>query len=405
MSLSNVVVVGASVAGLRAVETLRREGFGGNITLVSAEPHAPYDRPPLSKQILTGEIRPEQLLYRDISWFAEQRVELLLGTPASGLDINRSQVRIGEQWMQYDGLVIATGARAQQLEMGRSLAEIYTLRTIDDALAIKEKILPGIRVVIIGAGFIGSEVASSAAASGAQVTILESGKHAMSRAVGARLGHALGQLHGEFGVNLVCNARVAGFGGDDRVESVRLEDGWELPADIVVIGIGVLPNTEWLADSGLKLSDGLLCDETLNAGPEAVYAAGDVMAWPNEWWGGVMRGEQWLVAAEQGMHAAKNLLTGRAQARPFSTIPYFWTDQYGCRIQVAGRTDLGELVPLVGEETERPFLCAFRHDDRITGIFAINAPRAFAMLRSTLQQHRHFDTAIESVSKHLAAAE
>lgn len=405
MNLNKVVVVGASVAGLLAVETLRRDGFQGEITLASAEPYPPYDRPPLSKQILTEEIREQQLLYRHISWFDRQRVDLRLGSPASGLDTDSMRVRLGEQWLPYDGLVIATGARPRQLDSDRALPGIYTLRTIDDALAIKEQLLPGVRLVIIGAGFIGSEVASSAAAIGAQVTVLERAETAMSRALGARLGRALGRLHEEFGVNLVCNARVIGFGGDDRVETVQLAGGWELPADLVVVGIGVLPNTEWLVDSGLKVKDGLMCDEMLNAGPETVFAAGDIVAWPNEWWGGVMRGEQWLIAAEQGAHAARNLLAGRAHARPFSTIPYFWTDQYGCRVQVAGRTDIGELIPLIGDELQRPFVCAFRYGKRITGVFAINAPNAFAMLRNALQQHREFDAVMESVGRDLSTVD
>ncbi|WP_043288605.1 NAD(P)/FAD-dependent oxidoreductase [Paraburkholderia oxyphila] len=405
MRLSKVVVIGASVAGMRAVETLRRERFEGEITLVSAEAHAPYDRPPLSKQVLTGEIAPDALRYREIEWFAEQRVDLQLGLEAKELDTRAKQIRVGERWMPYDGLVIATGARARELEFGQSLKGVYSLRTIDDAVAIKERILPGVRVVIIGAGFIGSEVASSAAAAGAQVTLVEIGATAMCRVVGMQLGSALGKLHEEFGVNLICNARVTGIGGYERAEFVRLEDGWELPADIVVVGIGVSPNTEWLVNSGLKIDDGLVCDETLNAGPETVFAAGDVVAWPNRWWGGMMRGEQWLVAAEQGMQAAKNLLAGRADARRFSTIPYFWTDQYGCRIQVAGRTDVGELVPLVGDEFQRPFVCVFKQEDQIKGIFAVNAPRAFAMLRGALQQHRSFDRVMESVGRDLSTVD
>lgn len=379
------------------METLRREGFEGDITLVSGERHAPYDRPPLSKQILTGEIEPRELQYRDPGWFAEQGITLRLGTPASRLDVVAKRLRLGGQWLPYDGLIIATGARAREPDIDRPLKGIHTLRTIDDALAIKEKLLPGTRVVIVGAGFVGSEVASSAASNGAQVTLLEIAETAMSRAVGPQFGMAFGQLHKEFGVSLICNARVTGFGGDDHVESVRLADGWELPADIVVAGIGVSPDTRWLAGSGLMLDDGLVCDATLNAGPETVYGAGDVVVWPNAWWGGLMRGEQWLVAADQGMHAARNLLAGRAQARPFSTIPYFWTDQYGCRIQVAGRTDLGEPVPLIGDACQRPFVCAFRHGCEITGVLAIDAPRAFAALRSQLQQHRSFAAATAGI--------
>jgi NADPH-dependent 2,4-dienoyl-CoA reductase/sulfur reductase-like enzyme len=279
------------------------------------------------------------------------------------------------------------------------------LRTIDDALAVKEQMLPGVRMVIIGAGFIGSEVASSAAACGVQVTIVEVAQSAMERAVGPQLGRVLAALHDEFGVSVVCNARVVGFGGTDRVESVRLADGWELPADIVVVGIGISPNTGWLAGSGLTLRNGLVCDANLNAGPPAIYGAGDVVAWPNGWWGDVMRGEQWLVAADQGRHAARNLLAGPERSTPFSTIPYFWSDQYGCRIQAAGRTDLGKLVTLAGDTQRRPFVGAFRHEARLTGVVAINAPKIFAALRLSLENNDSFETAVSAVERQLKAVD
>ncbi|WP_043288950.1 NAD(P)/FAD-dependent oxidoreductase [Paraburkholderia oxyphila] len=401
MNLNRVIVVGGSVAGLRAVETLRQEGFGGEIMLVGGEAHLPYDRPPLTKQILTGEIGVEQLCYRDCGWFDRNNVELCLGTAASALDVHARRLQVGERWLPFDGLIIATGARPRRLRQPVTLAGIHTLRTIEDALAVKAQMLPGLRMVIIGAGFIGSEVASSAAACGVQVTIVELAGSAMARAVGPQFGRVLGALHDEFGVSVVCNARVAGFGGGERVQTVRLEDGWELPADIVVVGIGIEPNTEWLAGAGLTISNGLLCDENLNAGPDNVFGAGDVVAWPNHWWGDVMRAEQWLVAADQGRHAARNLLAGPGRASPFSTVPYFWSDQYGCRIQAAGRTDMGELVTLAGDAQQRPFVGAFRYGSRLTGVVAINAPKVFAVLRRSLENHSDFDSAVASIESEL----
>ncbi|MFB9127843.1 NAD(P)/FAD-dependent oxidoreductase [Paraburkholderia dipogonis] len=397
--------MGGSVAGLRAVETLRQEGFDGEVMLVGGESHLPYDRPPLTKQILTGELAAEQLYYRDLEWFERNEVELCLGTTASALDVQSSVLQVGKRSLRFDGLIIATGAQPRRLARTAGLAGIYTLRTIEDALTVKEQMLPGVRLIIIGAGFIGSEVASSAAACGVQVTILEVADSAMTRAVGPQLGRVLGALHDEFGVSTVCNARVVGFGGSDRVESVHLEGGWELPADIVVMGIGISPNTGWLASSGLTISDGMVCDENLNAGPDNVFGAGDVVAWPNDWWGGVMRGEQWLVAAEQGRHAARNLLAGPGNATRFSTVPYFWSDQYGCRIQAAGRTDLGELITLAGELRQRPYVGAFRYEGRLTGVVAINAPKEFAGLRQALQTNSSFDAAVATIETQLKAVD
>lgn len=397
MNLDRVIVVGGSVAGMRAVETLRLEGFAGEVVLVCGEAHLPYDRPPLTKQILTGELSAAQLYYRDRDWFERNAVELCVGTAASALDVQSGRVKVGARSLPFDGLVIATGARPRRLPHPATMAGIYTLRTIEDALAIREQMLPGVRMIIIGAGFIGSEVASSAASCGVQVTILEVAESAMARAVGPQLGRVLRALHDEFGVSTVCNARVTGFGGRDRVESVNLADGWELPADIVVVGIGISPNTEWLAGSGLTVDNGLVCDENLNAGPADIFAAGDVVAWPNAWWGDMMRGEQWLVAAEQGKHAARNLLAGPGHVTRFSTVPYFWSDQYGCRIQAAGRTDRGELITLAGEALQRPYVGAFRYQGQLTGVVAINAPKAFAALRQSLEKQRSFDAAVASI--------
>ncbi|CAB3727008.1 NAD(P)/FAD-dependent oxidoreductase [Paraburkholderia rhynchosiae] len=398
--LKRIMVVGGNIAGLKATETLRQQGFDGEVFLVSAEAHTPYDRPPLSKQILTRELEPASLHYRDMCWFADNRIELLLGKRANHLDLNAKTLTVDGEQRTFDGLVIATGARAR--EFPTALAGIHTLRTLDDALRLRDELVSGARVVVIGAGFIGAEVASSALANGAKVTIIEAASAPLARALGVRLGRLFGEIHAQNGVELTCSVQVSGLRGVDKVKSVLLSNGSEIAADVVVIGIGVVPNTEWLADSGLELSNGLACDATLNAGHEFVYGAGDVALWPNAWTVTMMRGEQWTIAAEQGKHAALNLLAGRDNATPFSTMPYFWSDQYGARIQSMGRTD-SEVIMLRGSPESRPFIGVYRDGYRLVGVVAINAPKAFTILRNKLNGKASFEDAARSVEKFMGA--
>ncbi|MFB9128449.1 FAD-dependent oxidoreductase [Paraburkholderia dipogonis] len=403
MKLKRIMVVGGNVAGLKATEALRHKGFDGEIFFVSAEPHLPYDRPPLSKQILTGELQPEALPYRDMKWFADNKVELLFGKPATCLDLHEKRVTVDGSDIGFDGMVIATGARARELQLGRALRGIHTLRTIDDALKLREELVPGAHVVVIGAGFIGAEVASSALSRGSKVTVLEAASAPLTRALGSRLGKLFGEIHAQNGVKLTCSAQVCGFRGTDRVTAVSLADGSEIPADVVVIGIGITPNTEWLAQSGLNISDGLVCDMKLNTGHENVYAAGDVARWPNEWTQTTMRSEQWTTAADQGKHAALNLLAGREHAKAFSCVPYFWSDQYGARIQSLGRTD-SDVIMISGSPDARPFIGAYRDKHRLAGVITVNAPRAFAILRKKLAENSSFEDAVRSVEQYPATA-
>ena len=272
-----VVVVGASLAGLRAVEELRHRGFDGPITVVGAEPHLPYDRPPLSKQLLAGEWGLDRvaLTVPTPGGLDGLGVDWRLGTRAVGLDTARRRVALeGGEELPYDGLVIATGATPRRLPGTDGLAGVHTLRTLDDALAIRAELDAGAgRVVVIGAGFIGAEVAATCRARGHAVTLLEALPVPLERALGREMGTVVAELHRDHGVDLRLGVGVAGFEGDGRVERVRLADGSAVPADLVVVGIGVSPATDWLAGSGLALDDGVVCDATTLAAPGIVVAA------------------------------------------------------------------------------------------------------------------------------------
>ncbi|MEV7005014.1 FAD-dependent oxidoreductase [Streptosporangium sp. NPDC051022] len=398
MTLHHILVAGGNLAALRTVETLRNEGFDGRITMVSAEDHLPYDRPPLSKQVLTGELDAAATVYRDEGFFRAAGVELLLGTPATGLDLAARVLHAGGRALRFDGLVIATGARPRPVGVADGPAGVHVVRTLDDALALRAELLTGPRVVVVGAGFIGAEVASSARALGLDVTVLESAATPLGRAVGEPLGRLLGDMHAAAGVRLRCGAAVTGLRGTGlrgtgRVAEVLLSDGTSLPADVVVFGTGVVPNTEWLAGSGLDLADGVGCDATLNAGPPAVYAVGDVASWPNALSGRRTRGQQWTTAADQAAHAARNLLAGPAAARPFSSSQYFWSDQYGRRVQFAGSPG-GEAVVVEGDPGEFRFVALCRDGDRLAGVLAVNTPRTFQRFKRMVEARAPWASAL-----------
>src|SRR3954470_7696046 len=312
MNVSRLVVVGASLAGLRAVEAARKPGFEGAITLIGAERHLPYDRPPLSKEFLDA-AKPdtEELIpfFRSDDVFADElRVELLLGAPATGLDIGRRVVLVGEREVGYDALIIATGSQLRTLPGSEHLDGVHGLRTLDDSLAVRAALDAGARTVVIGAGFIGSEVASSAHKRGVDVTVVEALATPRVRATGTVMGAAIASLHDRNGTTLLCGTGVKALEGDGHVQRVVLDDGTVIDADLVVVGIGVIPCTSWLEGSGLTIDNGVVCDETLWTGSPGVYAAGDVANWLNPMFGVRQRMENWTAAAEQGAAAARNAL-------------------------------------------------------------------------------------------------
>ena len=395
--LGTVAVVGASLAGLRAVETFREDGYDGRLVLVGAEPHLPYDRPPLSKELLAGTATPEDAVLRAPDDYDELDLELHLGRRAEGLDLDRREVVLDDgQRLAFDGAVLATGASARQLSPAPDLAGIHLLRTLDDCLAIAAALEAGPRVAVVGAGFIGSEVASTCRDRGLDVTVLEALPVPMVRAVGPEMGRVLTGLHADHGVPVRTGVGVAGFDGSGRVEAVLLEDGSRVEADLVVVGVGVVPETRWLEGSGLSLENGVTCDATCTAAP-GVVAAGDVARWYNPLYGRAMRVEHWTNASEQGAAAARSLLARAAgrEPEPFAPVPYFWSDQYGLKIQFVGAcAPDDEVVVVDGSTDDRRFVAIYGRGDRIVAALAVGRPRLLMAYRRLIADGATWEQAL-----------
>jgi NADPH-dependent 2,4-dienoyl-CoA reductase/sulfur reductase-like enzyme len=395
--MESVVVVGASLAGLRAVETLRRDGFTGRLVLVGAEPHLPYDRPPLSKEMLAGEWEHDQILLRRTP-YEDLELELRLGTAAHGLDLDRRVVHVAGTEIPFDGLVITTGATPRTLPGQPGVDGVFTLRTIDDCHRVRDRLAAGPRVCVIGAGFIGSEVAATCRRRGLDVTVLEALPQPMVRGVGETLGAVLADLHRDHGVDLRTGVVVEAIEGDGRVERVRVAGGPPVECDVLIVAVGVAPETRWLEGSGLTLDNGVVCDETLLAAP-GVVAAGDVARWPNPLFDGeVMRIEHWTNAAEQGVYVGERLLRAARDepAEPFAPVPFVWSDQYDVKIQCAGRFGGDDRMEVVsGSFAERRFVAIFERGGRISGVLGFSQPRLVMQYRRMVSERASFDAALE----------
>ena len=384
--MSGVVIVGASLAGLRCAQALRAGGYEDDVTLVGDEPHVAYDRPPLSKQLLTGEWDAEK-----IGLGEAKDVDHRYGTRAVDLDLDSRTVGLhGGERLGFDQLVVATGASARSLPT--SLDGVHTLRTLDDSLAIKAALDARPRhVVVVGAGFIGAEVAAVARTMGLDVTILEALPTPLARGLGPTLGPAVAAIHEDHGVDLRLGVAVDDLEGDGRVERVVLTDGTRVDADLVVVGIGVVPNTGWLEGSGLDLQNGVLCDETLQAAP-GVWAIGDVCRWPHPLFGEVVRIEHWTNAVEQAQHVGRSIATG--EAKPFGTVPFVWSDQYEHRIQVLGRPEADHEVHVVaGSFESRCFVAVTGQDGRLSGAVGMDDPKRTMRYRKALAEGMSLDDA------------
>lgn len=391
-----VAVVGASLAGLRATETLRAEGFGGRLVLIGEEFHLPYDRPPLSKQVLAGTWPPERAVLADNKKMDELRAELVLGHRAVSFDAGARRIGLDDGTViDADRVLVATGAHPRRLAGTDGNDGVRVLRTLDDSTRLREHVLavgPGCRVVVVGAGFIGSEVASTCAGLGCAVTVLEALSTPLSNALGTRVGAACGRLHAQHGVDLRTGVgvaavlpRSAGGGEEGEAGRVELADGASVPADVVVVGIGVGPSVDWLDGSGLEVADGVICDESLFAA-DGVVAAGDVARWDwAEGGEGPVRIEHWQLAAEMGVAAARSLLAGRAAAPAFEPVPYFWSDQYGVRIQVLGRPlPDDEVVVVDGTLADAKFVALYGRRGRLAAALAVSRPRQLMAFRPLL---------------------
>lgn len=387
------MIVGASLGGLRTAQSLRSSGFAGRITMVGDEQHRPYDRPPLSKQVLAGEWQPEQVFLADDAEIERIDAEVRLGVRAVDLDLASRSVGLhGGERLRYDALVVATGASPRTIPGATSLPGVHVLRTLEDSLHLRAELDTSARVVVVGAGFIGAEVAATARKRGLDVTVLEALPVPLSRGLGPVLGPVIAGIHADHGVDLRTGAGVAGFEGEGRVERVLLSDGSTVDADVVVVGIGVVPNTAWLEDSGLELRDGIVCDQHCQAGPN-VWAVGDVARWFNPLFEEEMRIEHWTNAVEQAMAVAANI-TGTPT--PFAPVPYVWSDQYDSKIQIVGRPGPGDEVEVpIGAFDDRRFVALTHRDGRLTGAVGLDEPRKLMRFKRLLISRPSYDEALE----------
>ncbi len=399
----SVLVVGASLAGWRAVETLRAEGFHGRITLVGAEAHLPYDRPPLSKQVLAGTWPPEKAVLADRKRSSELGVREVLGHRAVRLDAAGREIELDDgTQLQGDAIVVATGASPRRFPGTESLGQsdgLFTLRTLDDSLALRAAVTAGEgrKVIVIGAGFIGAEVASTCLGLGCEVTVLEAMEIPLTNVLGPIVGAHCGSLHEANGATLRTGVGVEAVrrGATGGLE-VQLAGGEVMAADVVVVGIGVVPEVAWLHESGLTIGNGIECDDRLFAA-DGVVSAGDVTRWTwrHDDMEEPIRIEHWQLAAEMGVASARSVLAGRTDAKSFVPIPYFWSDQYGIRFQVLGNPGGEDEMQLVdGSLQEGKFVALYGRAGRLRAVMAIGKPRQLMGYRPLLEAGCSWDDAL-----------
>ncbi|OBB92212.1 NAD(P)/FAD-dependent oxidoreductase [Mycobacterium sp. 852002-30065_SCH5024008] len=388
----NVVVVGAGVAGTRAAETLRQEGYDGALTIVGAERQAPYHRPPLSKKFLTGKVHRAGV---DLAPQSEMDARVLRGASAVRLDMSSRTVHVRDDGqdlsLPFDGLVVASGAVPREWPGGPVSEGVLMLRTVDDCLAIRDRLGSRPRVVVVGGGFIGAEVAASCRSIGLDVVLIEKASGPLLSALGKELAPRWAELHRQHGVELRVGVGVEEFEGDGRVRGVRLTDGSRIPADLVVVGLGVTPATDWLDGSGLRVDDGVICDATGAAeGGDAVVAAGDVARWWHPLYERHLRTEHWDDAGRQGAAAARTLLAGPAGAETYDEVPYFWSDQYDVKLQMLGvPTDYDAIEIVEGDPDGWEFVAAYGRGGRTIAVLGTIPGRMYAY-REAIEKRAEF---------------
>ncbi len=413
-SLERVVVVGASLAGVHAAAALRRDGFEGELVVVDAQSHEPYDRPPLSKELLVGRMSPADLALRAADGLS---ATWRRGAAATALDLDSAGgggvVRLGPgegdgpDEIGFDGLVLACGAEPRTLPGTEGLAGVGVLRTLDDAVALRDALDGGLTsLVVVGAGFIGLEVAASARQRGVDVTVIEPLDQPLGRVLGPDVGAALARIHRAHGVDLRLGVGVESIvAAVDSVDGARttvtLTDGSTLDADRVVVGIGVVPATGWLEGSGLPLDNGVVCDATLSAGP-GVVAAGDIARWPSARAGRLVRVEHWDHAVGSGEAAARRLLGG-PDVPAFDPVPWFWSDQYDTKIQLVGFASPASRASsdgatlhqeVIGSLEDDRFAVVYGRDGAATAVLGVSRPRHVALLRAAVTDGAPFDEVV-----------
>lgn len=371
-----LVVVGGGLVAANLSRQLRRNGFAGRIVVVSDEAEAPYDRPPLSKQLLAGTMAPEDTRLLKPQEIEDLGVELVLGATAERPDILRRTLVLAEgRELRYDRLVVATGARARRLPGVPELTGVHHLRSLGDSAAIAAALRQARRLVVLGAGFIGLEVAAVARSQGLDVTVVETAARPLTRVLGPDAGQLVTELHEERGVRLRCSTTVTEVRGEDCLAGVVLDGVEFVPADLLLVGVGAVPNTEWLSGSGLEVDDGVVCDASGRTSDPHVFAAGDVSRWRNALTGAHVRVEQWQSALEQAIVLA-DVLTG--SENEWASVPYFWSDQYDRKIQFCGAAGP---VSDRRETARGPVVCFGDDAGRLVGVLTLSNPRALAQGR------------------------
>jgi 3-phenylpropionate/trans-cinnamate dioxygenase ferredoxin reductase subunit len=370
------IIIGGGQAAAQAVYTLRQKKFDGAITLIGEESNEPYQRPPLSKKYLAGELEAKRLSLRPASFYADREITMELGVHAAEIDSSSQRVRLEDgRILDYDGLMLSTGSRVRRLEIpGSGLAGIYYLRTLKDADAIRAELVPGRKLVTVGAGYIGLEVASIAATLGLEVTVLEAAPKVMARVVCAEVSQFYYDYHSSKGVEILCSTGVSEFQGADHVTAVKSSAGQRHPCDIAVVGVGIEPVVELASGMGLGCEGGIHVDEYARTGDPSVFAAGDCTNHPNVFAGRSIRLESVHNAVEQAKTAALSLL---GEAQSYEQVPWFWSDQYDLKLQIAGLSGDHDEVVIRGRPEDNSFSACYLRGRRLMAIDAVNAPQDF----------------------------
>lgn len=383
------VIVGASHASVQAIDTLRREGHKGRIILVGDEPHLPYNRPPLSKKFLSGELERERLLLRSPQFYEQHSVETRLGVRVTAIDRSAQRLRLSDGGeLGYDKLLLCVGSRPRLLEVpGYDLAGLHYLRTIADVEAIRSDLAGARRLVVVGAGYIGLEAAASARHLGLDVTVLEMADRPMNRVVAPELSAFYTRRHEREGVRIHCNTSVSGFRGDGRVRAVACGDA-EFPADLVIVGVGILPDTTLAAAAGIRCENGVWVDERCRTSDPNVYAAGDCTNHPSVRYGRRVRLESVDNAVEQAKTAAAGMCGKEAV---HAHVPWFWSDQYDLKLQIAGLSQGYDQTVLRGDPETGSFALYYFARGELLAVDAVNSPRDFMTGKRWIGERRHPD--------------
>jgi 3-phenylpropionate/trans-cinnamate dioxygenase ferredoxin reductase subunit len=385
-----IAIVGSGHAGAAAAESLRREGYGGRIVLASAEPHMPYQRPPLSKKLLAGELAFERALIKSAPYYAQANIELRLGQRVSGIDCSQHRIAFnGGDSLEYHRLLLCLGSEARRLKVpGSELRGVHYLRTVDDVEAIRARFRPGARLVVVGGGYIGLEIAATCLKLGLDVTVLEMLERVMNRVVAPEVSAFFAAEHMAQGVKLHCETAVAAFDGDTAVREVLCVDGRRFAAELVVIGAGIVPVTQIAAAAGIACDNGIVVDEYCRTSAPDVYAAGDCTNHPSARYGRRVRLESVDNAFEQARSAAANMLD---KPVPHNKVPWFWSDQYDLKLLIVGLSQGYDRCVLRGDPATRSFSACYLREGELLALDAINTPKDYMAARKLIAERAHLD--------------